>query len=357
MIQEVNFLQQSSLHMAVGHTLLLKRLIDFLGDESAINAKDRWEFTPLMYAAASGYTESVVMLISKGANLFAVDRQRRTFLTLAIARGHWELLMAGLNAIRLDYDHRSYQVWVRHALEQSISRSLFSVDKETRRKYVVQLILQCDDVNFPTFDFHTGAADKTLMSCADTIEEAMALVRQGFTAFNRTNDLGQLPIHSLIYNLEQVKLCLDHGTDVNHVDKNGDTLILTLLSALSCSDWRTPSIMRALALCMERGAAYSAVDKCRCPCSPNGCSSSSVFSHAFDRGFLFREVVWVWSFEWVSILEDYRGEQAAREVLCSDKEDQVRSAWNDTCLLPRRPQQACIQIAVGVILTRRNENS
>lgn len=317
MIQEVNFLQQTSLHMAVGHPLLLKRLIDFLGDQSAINAKDRWEFTPLMYAAASGYTESAVMLISKGANLFAVDRQRRTFLSLAIARGHWELLLAALNAVRLDYNHKCYQVLVRYALKQSISQSTYRVDKEIRRKYVVQLILQCDDVNFPTDDFYTGVTDKTLMSCTDTIEEARALVEQGFTAFNMADSLGQLPIHSLTYNSEQVKFCLDHGTDVNHVDKNGDTLLLALLSALSCAHWKTPSIMRALRLCMERGADHSTADKCRCPCSPNGCSSSSVFSHAFDAGFLSNQVDWVWSFEWVSILEDYRGEQAAREVLCS----------------------------------------
>lgn len=317
MIQEVNFLQQSSLHMAVGHPLLLKRLIDFLGDQSAINAKDRWEFTPLMYAAASGYTESAIMLISKGANIFAQDRQGRTFLSLAIARGHWELLMAGLNAIRLDYAHKSYQVLVRHALVQSISQSLYRVDKETRRKYVVQLILQCDDVNFPTDEYYTEVTDKTLMSCTDTIEEARALVGQGFTLFNMMDSLGQLPIHSLKYNLELVKFCLDHGTDVNHVDKNGDTLLLTLLSALSCSEWRTPSIVRALRLCVERGADYSTADKCRCPCSPNGCSSSSVFSHAFDLAIPSFVVEWVWSFEWVSILEDDRGEQAAREVLCS----------------------------------------
>lgn len=74
MIEEVNFLQQTSLHMVVGQPLLLKILIDYANDQSAINAKDRWECTPLMYAAASGYTESAVMLISKGANACAQNR-------------------------------------------------------------------------------------------------------------------------------------------------------------------------------------------------------------------------------------------------------------------------------------------
>lgn len=155
------------------------------------------------------------------------------------------------------------------------------------------------------------------MNWAQTVEEATALVGQGFNLFNLTDSRGQLPIHSLKYHLEQVKFCLDHGTDVNHVDKKGDTLLLSLLSTLSFLDWRTPSIMRAIHLCMERGADHSTSDKCRCPCSPNGCSSSSVFSHAFDLGFLSHEVGWIWSFEWASILEDYRGRPAAREVFCS----------------------------------------
>lgn len=317
MIQEANFLQQTSLHMAVGQPLLLKSLIDFLGVQSAINARDHWEFSPLMYAAASRHTESAVMLISKGADPFAQDRQRRTFLELAIVRGHWDLLMAGLNAIRLDYDHESYQVLVRRALVESISQSLYKVDEEIRKNHVVQLIRQCDDVNFPIYDLHEGVADKTLMSWAQTIEEARALVGQGFTKFNLTDSLGHMPIHSLKYHLEQVRFCLDHGTDVNHVDEKGDTLLLTLLSELSHSDWRTPSITGAIHLCMERGADYSTSDKCRCPCSPNGCSSSSLFSHAFDLDFLSHGVDWIWTFEWASTLEDYRGRQAAHEVFCS----------------------------------------
>lgn len=317
MIEEVNFLQQTSLHMAVDRPLLLKSLIDFSGDPSVINAKDRGGFTPLMYAAASGYTESVVMLISKGANPFAQDRQGRTFVPLAIARNHWNLLMAALDAVRLDYDRKSYQVLVRHTLVQSISKSFHEVDKRIRIDYVVQLILQCDNVNFPIRDLDEGVTGKTLMGWTHTIEEARALVGQGFMAFNMTDSQGQLPIHSLKYNLELVKFCLDHGADVNHVDKNGDTLLLTMLSTLTHSDWKKPSILRAIRVCMGRGADYSLSDECKCPCSPHGCSSSSVFSHAFETSFLEPTVDWVWSFEWASILEEYHGKQAAREILCS----------------------------------------
>lgn len=320
MIEEVNFLQQTSLHMAVDQPLLLKSLIDFLDDPSAINAKDLWGFTPLMYAAASGYTESVVMLISKGAHPFARDRQGRTFLSLAIDRNHWKLLMAGINATRLDYNHKIYQVLVRHALVQSITPPFHRVGKEVRTNYVVQLILQCDNVNFQIDSSHEGVTDETLMVYAHTIEEARALVGQGFPAFNTTNSQGQLPIHSHRYNVELLKFCLDHGTDVNHVDNNGDTLLLTLLSTLSVTDHRKPNLLEAIRICMEHGADSSLSDKCKCPCSPDGCSSSSVFSHAFKTSvdsFLESRVAWVWGFEWASTLEEYHGKQAAHDLLCS----------------------------------------
>lgn len=52
------------------------------------------------------------MLIFKAANPFAEDRQGRTFLSLAIVRDHLDLLMACLDAIRLDHDHESYHILV-----------------------------------------------------------------------------------------------------------------------------------------------------------------------------------------------------------------------------------------------------
>ncbi|KAI7782004.1 ankyrin repeat-containing protein [Diaporthe eres] len=94
----VNFLGQSSLHLAVGNIQIVTMLIN-LGHD--LDMTDNWVITPLMYAAAMGFEEVAVHLLLRGANPWLQDaRFNRTFLDYAIIRGHWNLIHKTLSALQ-----------------------------------------------------------------------------------------------------------------------------------------------------------------------------------------------------------------------------------------------------------------
>lgn len=90
-VQERNSLGQTALHLAVSSPDKLRIL---LAHCSNVDTLDKYGTTPLMYAAAYGESQAVLLLLQAGANPWAIDNLNgRGFLKYAIARGHWEMLI------------------------------------------------------------------------------------------------------------------------------------------------------------------------------------------------------------------------------------------------------------------------
>lgn len=318
-LSRANFLRQSPLHLAVGNVQTVKLLHEHGHN---LDVTDNWGTTPLMYAAAMGYEDVAVYLLSEGASPRLEDsRFKRTFVGYAITYGRWNLILRTLKTIKERYSHRFYQETVTLAVIRSIMNGLSEVTLDERRKFVVLLIELCDDVNFEISDRSGCITGNSLMNYVNTFEEAEALLNAGFDRFNYANSDGKLAIHSMD-NSQLTSFCIDHGTDINHVDVKGRTLLLHLLSRLGIYSARDATILRQLRCCLIRGADPAPTDRCRCPCSPGGCSTSAIFALDFE-GSLFsysREGEGVdifWVFEWLSTLHEAHDQEAAKTFLLS----------------------------------------
>jgi ankyrin repeat protein len=81
-----NLFGQSALHPAVLRPQYLAILLDSGAD---VNARDRYDATPLMYLMATGNTQVAIRLLDSGADPFLVDHSwQRDFLSFARARKH-----------------------------------------------------------------------------------------------------------------------------------------------------------------------------------------------------------------------------------------------------------------------------
>lgn len=315
---QVNFLGQSSLHLAVGNIQAVAMLLD-LGHD--LDLTDHWGMTPLMYAAAMGFEEVAVHLLLKGANPCLGDvRFNRTFLDFAINRGHWNLIHKTLSALQDMYQPEDHQIFVTLVMVRAMSSSILTVTEDMRRQHVSKVIQLCDSANFSVYDTFLSVSGNNLMHYAETVEEAEALVCRGFNNFNQPNSDGKLAIHSNMHNKELFSFCIDHGTDINHVDSKGQTLLFMLLSSLpECEATRAATLRQQIRYCLDRGANQRHSDDCKCPCSPEGCSSSALFQIKFREMWSFQDQCpdILWAFEWQLILREALGEEAVKEFLLS----------------------------------------
>lgn len=313
----VNFLGQSSLHLAVGSIQIVTMLIN-LGHD--LDMTDNWGITPLMYAAAMGFEEVAVHLLLRGANPWLQDaRFNRTFLDYAIIRGHWDLIHKTLSALQDIYQPEEHQIFVRLVMVRAMSSRISIVTEDTRRQHVSKVIQLCDSVNFSLDDDSLSVTGNNLMHYAETVEEAEALVCRGFDSFNQPNSDGRLAIHSKVCSIELFSFCFDRGTDIDHVDSKGQTLLFMLLSSLPTFNVKWAVTLQQIRRCLERGADQCYSDDCKCPCSPEGCSSSALFQIKFREMWSLqdRRPDILWAFEWQSILREALGEEAVKEFLLS----------------------------------------
>lgn len=283
-----------------------------------VNSTDNWGLTPLMYAAAMGSEEVAVHLLMKGANPCLQDlRFKRTFLDYAIVRGHWNLIHKTLSALQDMYLPEEHQIFVELVIIRAMSSRISTVTEDIRRHHVSKVIELCDNVNLTFND--DSVTGNNLMHYAKTIEEAEALVRRGFDSFNQPNSDGRLAIHSQMRNTELFSFGIDHGTDIEHVDSEGQTLLFMLLSGLEKRNATRALTIQQIRLCLGRGADQRRSDDCECPCSPDGCSSSSIFRIKFSEQFSLEDLGpdILCAFEWQSILRDVLGEEAVKEFLLS----------------------------------------
>ncbi|KAL7622449.1 hypothetical protein AAE478_007954 [Parahypoxylon ruwenzoriense] len=317
---DVNFLGQTPLHIAVTNPIYLQLILDSGHD---LDVADKWGTTALMYAAGMGCVETAVLLISSGANPYLRDRKRgisRGFIDYAFARGHWHLVMETLQAIRETYGEEIFQISTHNALLGAISCS--KIDNFKKRSFFYpQLIELSTDVNFTFGDSHHETKRNNLMHHAGSLEEARALCRSGFDSFNQPNSEGDLALNSAARkaNPPMVKFCLENGTDVNHVNRKQRTVLFDLVLQIPSASRSIWDVMDSVLVCLEAGADVFLSDSCRCACFPHGCEISAAFRIEFNAG-LFSSLSMpdpIWTLEWSSLVEEYRGAEASKRTLLS----------------------------------------
>jgi hypothetical protein len=266
-----------------------------------------------------GCTDVVRLLIFKGAHIFSRCRRLgRNFLGYAAARGHWDLIMKALFTIESHYQRDVFQYFVHYAIMRAIYCKSAS---HWMRPYFSNLIRLCDDINFTFHDDYTSSAaeDNNLMHYVRSLEEAEVLVHCGFRGFNQANSKGKLAINSFARctNIALIQFCLQKGTDINHKDGQNRTLLFDLLSKLGDFYGSTWDTIDSIKTCLAAGADPFVSDNCKCPCAPDGCLAVSLFDMRFHSD-LFRSMPGpVWTFEWLSLIEEYYGQESSRRMLLS----------------------------------------
>ncbi|KAL4982444.1 hypothetical protein BDW68DRAFT_195352 [Aspergillus falconensis] len=307
---ERNFLGQTPLHLAVRDVATVLLLIRGGHD---MDIPDNHGITPLMYAAGMGKTDVVRLLISEGANPFVHDEKwQRDFIGYANARGHWQLIMDALDTIQTTYPTHYIQYFARCALMRLISRETWLANAWSI--YFAKLVGLCSDTNIKISNCSDGTENNNLLHFISNHEDVKVLVQHGFKLFNEPNSAGKSAIFSLARVLDATltQSLLDYGTDVNHVDNEGRTLLFRLLRQLVCLNFRTFDVMDSIRVCLKAGLDIFLCDSCRCSCSPEGCFLPAVF----DINFANNDApAFVWALEFLSLVEELRSREDSKRLL------------------------------------------
>ena len=319
MDEDINFLGQTPLHLAVGRPSVFCLVLD---STKNIDAPDIWGTTPLMYAAAAGNTTAVRHLILKRARpLLREDRPdgcKRSFLDYAITYSRCELVLEVLELIGATDGEVALQDLARWAIMRLISVPRYS-HMDERSLLLRKIISLCHDVNFTFYDSHQGVKNNNLMHYAKNVEEAEALFASGFTAWNQANSQGEIALHTLaqLTNPTLIRFSIENGANVNHICEEKRSPLFNLFSQLGSSDWgSTWNIADSILVCVDAGADVFLRDDCRCCCSPLGCDISAVFQLNLQRSSWVSEFVnTVWILELVSLVEEVQSIESARKLM------------------------------------------
>lgn len=236
-----------------------------------MDIRDKYGITPLMYAAGMGKTDVVRFLINQGADLSIRDKSlKRTFIGYADARGHWQLIMDALDTIQATDRRKVFTYFICDALMRLISRrTRFMDDWGT---YFAKLVARGPDaicnIRFANRRDRTG--DNNFLHFISSHEDVEALVRHGFKLFNQSNSAGNTAVFSLAGILDPTLLqsLLDHGTNINHVNHKGRSLLFLLLKQLRHISHRAFDVMDCVRICLRSGLDIFLSDCCRFSAPP-----------------------------------------------------------------------------------------
>jgi hypothetical protein len=273
-----------------------------------------------MYAAGMGHSQTVTLLLCRGADPTSCNPSGRTFVHYAIARGHFDLVLEALDTILEQYGIEALQAMSEIAILVTISHGRQHF-RGSRAPFFSKLVENLADVNILFRDSHHGVDGNSLLHYALSVEEGSALVRCGFRLFNEEYSAGKLAINSLTLCPDPalIKLCIENGTEIRHKDGDARTVLFDLFFNSHFSAGSDPRrTLAAIRLCLDAGIDIFETDSCRCACSPDGCTVSSVFLVDFPSTWSeSRRPGFPWSLEWVTLVEEHRGVEAARQVLLS----------------------------------------
>ncbi|KAL4866007.1 hypothetical protein BDV12DRAFT_210727 [Aspergillus spectabilis] len=282
-----NFLGQTPLHLAVRDVEIVHLLVQGGHD---MDIPDNHAITPLMYAAGMGKTD-------------------------AAARGQWQVIMDALDTIQATYPTNLFQHFTYDALMRLISRETWLANAWST--YFAKLVGRCSDTNLRFGSSIDGTEDNNLLHFISNHEDAKVLVRHGFKLFNQSNSAGKSAIFSLARVLDATltKSLLDYGTNVNHVDHQGRTILFPLLGQMNHLNIRTLDVMDSIKICLRAGLDIFLSDGCRCSCSPEGCFLPAAFDINFAEDIWPDAPTFVWALEFLSLVEELRGREDSKRLL------------------------------------------
>jgi hypothetical protein len=157
----------------------------------------------------------------------------------------------------------------------------------------------------------TSGAKNTLMHLIDDAKYGKVLIKHGFTAAAVQNKDGETALMHVVSFLDPaltkslLSLQLSAGVSIDLRDASQWTALLHLVKHMRyrySGSWDTIEVQfqrktdaaRCLNLLLRQGAEVLLTDTCKCPCSPGGCSATSIaLHHALEvtRPTSFREVL------------------------------------------------------------------
>ena len=295
----INFLGQTPLHIAIRRPSRLKALLD-AGHN--VNARDKNGITALMYAAAMNRQIALSILISRGADLCLHDNLNEyDFIMYAAVRNNWFLIWHAVNVIG------SRDASLLPAIFSMIIRApkppLFLKEGQIWRKcFWISVGEKLRGLNVC---FEDGT---TLMHAADLPQDAEMLVQFGFTAFNQQDSAGEHSMFKIkkFLNPRLFQRFLDKGADINLQNHKGHTVLHRVIDRLTNPNAKEiKNLLDSLETLLSGGANITLVDHCACSCSPGGCLPISALSLKVQGllGMIANNPFWI--FEWLYMLEEH----------------------------------------------------
>jgi ankyrin repeat protein len=293
----VNFLGQTPLHIAIRSPSRLKALLDAGHD---INVRDKNGITPLMYAAAENRPIAVSILIRRGADLFMHDYlENYDFITYAAVRNHWFLIW---NAVEVIESRDPTLLLSAFSRIISVPRPpLFLEGGQAWTKlFMMSVLSKLRNLNV---QFEDG---RTMMHVVDLPQFAHLLIEHGFTALNEQDKEGEHSLFAItkFRDAQLAKRLIEKGANINLKNHKGHGVLSQFLKKLTAPrEKEIKKILEYLDMLLINGADVVSTDNCTCACSSDGCLpiSGLIFElqALFDR---LNNPCWV--FEWLCLLED-----------------------------------------------------
>lgn len=276
-----NAFGQSALHLAVIFPKRLERLLEL--DMSA-EVLDLGDTTPLMYAAAYGQLDSVLVLLRYDCCIHAFDTlNRRCFIDYALVHRHLDLIT-------------ELVLWLR---EQAASELALDLLGRSVRVTFAQCSLWSDSGTLDWLFRLCGDSDialcsTTSMHLARDVEDARVVLRNNFTAVEVVDDEGETALMRvsrfldtrLLYKMLDIEAAA--GLAIDRQDNSGWSVLMHVTKCLDGREFYQPdetlrlrraSAVGCLTMLLSRGASPTLTDSCTCPCSPDGCSALTIALH------------------------------------------------------------------------------
>lgn len=282
LMQEIgkkNFLGQTALHTAVIKPKHLEYLLDQLDQRLSkiIDVGDRDDTTPLMYAAAYGQAQSVLVLLKSGANPCLGNRKGETFVSLAILRHHVDLVIEAIEFYHSS-DKSGAACWL---AGECFLRLLVAVPSQRMCGELLTVLRQLVDLGADLGQ--VTQSGNTPVHFARYAEEAYCLLDLPGLTLNAVNKRGVSPLMSVSWfgDPHVVKKLLNYSgvSTIDVCDRSGRSALQHALGSKNDReiwifdykgyDFHTPWISRFQTsnVLLQTGATPVTQDRCICYCS------------------------------------------------------------------------------------------